>query len=490
MAIVSTPNFLQATRDSGYKSTSFALAELIDNSLEAGATHVQIVIEETSIEENHSFDIYVQDNGEGMDNTALATALRFGGTTRFNSRIGSGRYGMGLPNSSLSQARRADVFSWIDPDQVWWSYLDIDELINTGASDLPTPVPIPPSKLKIKWSKSGTLVKWSKCDRIGFKKLPTLLSHLRYDLGRMYRHFLWEGKKIIINGVSLESHDPLFLSSHRGIEGATLFGGTLSYTIKVSLPGSSHEESQVNIRISELPVEKWASMSNEEKNSKGIAKGAGVSIVRGKREITSGWFFMGNKRKENYDDWWRCEIQFEPHLDELFGITHTKQTIRPLPLLNDILSSDLEKISKTLNARVRQQFLSLKEEQELTSPKSALIAQQNETSINPIKVIPTRKYLNNLAYKLRAAPLDTSSFFQPAIKRGKLTVTLNEDHPFFQSVYQPLLQLDTAESRFFKQHLELLLFASARCELGDVSEMDYSVRFRERWSDTLAAFLR
>ena len=30
------------------------------------------------------------------------------------------------------------------------------------------------------------------------------------------------------------------------------------------------------------------------------------------REIDFGWFFMGNKRRENYDDWWRCEVKFEP----------------------------------------------------------------------------------------------------------------------------------------------------------------------------------
>ena len=47
-------------------------------------------------------ELLVQDNGTGMDPFTLRTALRFGGTTRFNDRTGLGRYGMGLPNSSLS----------------------------------------------------------------------------------------------------------------------------------------------------------------------------------------------------------------------------------------------------------------------------------------------------------------------------------------------------------------------------------------------------
>ena len=47
-----------------------------------------------------------------MDAETLTEALRFGGTTSFNSRKGLGRFGMGLPNASLSQARRVDVYTW------------------------------------------------------------------------------------------------------------------------------------------------------------------------------------------------------------------------------------------------------------------------------------------------------------------------------------------------------------------------------------------
>ena len=54
---------------------------------------------------------------------------------------------------------------------------------------------------------------------------------------------------------------------------------------------------------------------------------AEVAGIRAGREVDYGWFFLGGKRRENYDDWWRCEVRFDPVLDELFGITHSKQAI-------------------------------------------------------------------------------------------------------------------------------------------------------------------
>src|SRR6185503_9817521 len=126
--------FIEATRDSGYKSTASSVAELIDNSLEAGATDIEIYFNESS---TRQIQVSVRDNGCGMTPAVLRLALRFGGSTRFNSRQGTGRYGMGLPNSSLSRARRVDVYTWRTPKIVWWSYLDVDEVASGKLSSVP-----------------------------------------------------------------------------------------------------------------------------------------------------------------------------------------------------------------------------------------------------------------------------------------------------------------------------------------------------------------
>src|SRR5882724_3493572 len=110
--VVALDRFIEATRDSGYKTTGSAVAELVDNSFEAGATSVAVSIGEMNKTAKREVTFVVKDNGCGMTPAVLRLALQFGGSTRFNSRDGVGRYGMGLPNSSLSQARRLEVYSW------------------------------------------------------------------------------------------------------------------------------------------------------------------------------------------------------------------------------------------------------------------------------------------------------------------------------------------------------------------------------------------
>ena len=110
------------------------------------------------------------------------------------------------------------------------------------------------------------------------------------------------------------------------------------------------------MRFSELPVDKWHDLPAAEKKARGITNAPCVSVVRAGREIDRGWFFMGGKRRENYDDWWRCEVSFDPVLDELFGITNSKQAISPRGELIDMLGPDLEPIARALNGRVRRQF--------------------------------------------------------------------------------------------------------------------------------------
>src|SRR6266436_8765791 len=77
--LVNTSNFVRAIRDAGYSNTSSALAELIDDAIDARAKQVSICIEECA-PQGESLRVQVLDNGEGMSKSTLAAALQFGGS--------------------------------------------------------------------------------------------------------------------------------------------------------------------------------------------------------------------------------------------------------------------------------------------------------------------------------------------------------------------------------------------------------------------------
>lgn len=518
-SIVVLDRFIEATRDSGYKGTSTALAELVDNSIQAGARRVWITIEANHADEQLPLTVSVLDDGCGMDKTTLRMALRFGGSSRFNAREGLGRYGMGLPNSSLSQARRVEVFSWTRAGHVLWSYLDVDEIVEGRMTEVPLPRPgqLPPLPCQNPPPK-GTLVAWSKCDRLSNVRISTLAKKVSRTLGQVFRYFLWDGVEITINGDVVEPLDPLFLRGPNAADGTILFCEPQRYEIAVpAVNGAPKRTGIVTVTFTALPVHALHGLSNEEKRRRGIANGAGVSVIRAKREIDYGWYFLGGKRRENYDDWWRCEIAFDPDLDDAFGITHTKQQVRPQDYLTEILSPDLENMAKALNSHVRQAHLTLKanvvslpaerkaaEQERLLKPLPPQPAERNDAIMRElIRLDPSLKTSaepagedaakdgGSLKYRVVQAKLKDTAFFNFAVKDGRLIVVINPDHPFHRKLYGPTSERDTPDAQALRSLLDLMLLSAARTEASLTRKLDREAiaAFRQSWSDALATFL-
>ncbi len=507
-SLVAIDRFFLATRDSGYKGTSSAIAELVDNALQAGATQIVINVESDEAREDGSLRLEVIDNGSGMDEATLHQALRFGGSTRFNDRRGLGRYGMGLPNSSLSQARRVDVYTWQSPRSIITSFLDLDEVIAGRLTRVPKPTEASPSpSIPRLGFRSGTAVVWDRCDRLDHRRVSTITKKLHGFLGRVFRYFLWEGVKIVVNGETVKPIDPLFLNGQSVATGGRAFGAPLEYDIKIPLPdGRGVAEGRVVVLFSELPVDKWHHLSNDEKQKLGIPKSAGVSVVRAKREIEFGWFFMGDKRKENYDDWWRCEVRFDPGLDEVFGITHTKQQVRPTHDLLEILTPDLEATAKTLHRRVRLAHEELKVCKQTSD--SELVAAAKDRFLPPLPPTKpsdtTRRSIEALERRhprLKASKLTASQpsysiveseiggkrVFSSYRRGGQLIMALNTDHPFYKRLYRPLSEDESAAATALRQRLDLVLLAAARAEVQVGSSA--SRQFLDAWSSAIATFL-
>ncbi|MGB7220091.1 MAG: ATP-binding protein [Vicinamibacterales bacterium] len=480
--IVAPQTFILATRETGYRNLSAALSELIDNSLQAAARDIRIFTRDIEEGGERSILVGVLDDGNGMSLTTLSSALQFGGTDRFGDRSGLGRFGMGLPNSSVSQTRRLEVYSWQRPDHVLYTYLDVDDVASGLLQGIPAPVRRPlPLWLNLKARRSGTLVLWTRCDRLRRYRPETLARRLQRTLGRLYRFSLWEGAKISINDTAIQPFDPLFLDPRAKTFGARLYGVPLRYEVRT--PGGV---SILEARFAELPVEKWHGWSVEEKRAKGIVGGGGVSIVRAGREIDYGWHLFGGKRRENYDDWWRCEIRFTPDLDELFGVTHSKQGISPRAELKVLLSSDFEAVARSLNRRVRNAF---ERARGGGNKIAAIVASRNDALLPPPTSLRSRTITaGGLRYRLDYRPIAVPDFYAVRLLRDSIIVSVNTDHPFFTEIYRRA----SGPTGCGLEHIEGLVLAAARADLEarNVREREHVSRLRRAWSDALAAFLR
>jgi hypothetical protein len=520
-SIVALDKFIQATRDSGYKGTASAISELVDNAIQAGATRIAIAVTATtSDDQDNVIEVSVLDNGCGMDPFTLRQALRFGGSTRFGDRSGLGRYGMGLPNASLSQARRVTVYTWQAPGErrarsnscsraheapkrVYSSYLDIDEIANCEMAEVPRPAIVkePPVACV---GPSGTLVLWTQCDRLDNRRVSTIVRKLEAELGRRFRHFLWKGLRITINGNAIAPFDPLYLHPSAKISGARLFGEEMRYEVRAD-PANPQRTGWVHVLFSELPVHEWHKLSNDEKRRNGISKGAGVSIVRAGREVDYGWFFMGSKHRENYDDWWRCEIRFDPILDEAFGITHTKQQVRPQAHLIEALTPHLEATARALNARARKAHVTIKAGERFSEAERIASERDHLLRRLPAKADARASALmKDLAknhrilrrggakpsrYTIIESVVKDTCFFTYAHDGERLILVLNPEHPFYRDIYKPLADGDSPRDQQLRAKLELLLLAAARSEAALKGKESALAQYRLEWSNTLATFL-
>ena len=364
-SIVSANLTIEAMRDSGYKSTDHALAELIDNSVEADATVVEIVSVETPADPDQRYararitEIAVSDDGEGMDRQTLRRALKFGDGTRLDrSKRGIGRFGIGLPQSTVSQCRRVDVWTWQNgSDNALHCYLDLDEIQAEGQQVVPAPThdPVPDrwkDVLGTVHESTGTLVVWSQLDRVRWRGGRKTLERTAELCGRIYRKFLTDAQKplsIDLKAVTDEGgqltvgneepclpNDPLYLMSPSStpapFNDIAMFEMFNERTWTVAV---GDNEGQIHVRCTLAKIdainegESAVVWPNSYKNpgdsewGKHAERNKGISIVRARRELEVSLAWVNNY--EPTERWWSVEVEFDPILDDIFGVVNNKQ---------------------------------------------------------------------------------------------------------------------------------------------------------------------
>ena len=368
LALVDPAAAVRALRDAQYDNTAKAIAELIDNSIDANASRVELLIEEARqlVKQRRRWRVHriaVADNGSGMDAATLVDALRIGGRRAGGQVNPIGKYGMGLPTASASQCLLVEVWSWQESvDRPVHSRLDIGGIIDGRVTAQPEPdsEPVPEewrSRIGDLDNRQGTLVVWSDFEGRVLGQAQTLFGQVQTEIGRTYRHFIDDGSVSIRmatfqgddaqDDLKVRPNDPLFLMPGS----ATLapwheepmfqeHGSPSRFTIAVEERGGGGEvrtrEEVAEVRYSIVRPE--VILDNRDKDGeprtglpgnlphgRQAAHNMGVSIVRADRELLLDRSFLPELGGERENRWWGCEIRFGPGLDDTFGVDHNKQ---------------------------------------------------------------------------------------------------------------------------------------------------------------------
>lgn len=341
---------IEALRGLGY-STATALADIVDNSVAAGAATVTITF---GWPETGSY-ISVLDDGRGMTSAQLDTAMRLGEINPLDERESSdlGRFGLGLKTASFSQCRRLTVASRKE-DQSNCLRWDLDVIARSegdgwylleGTADGSQALLAP-----LETVTTGTLVLWELLDRVvtpGFSKQDflDLADRVEQHLGMVFHRYLASRRlRITINGRPVEAWDPFLLEHYA------------TYSSPIERVGGDRGGCEIQGHV--LPHKDR--LSGDEHRSAGGPDGwtaqQGFYVYRNERLLVAGhWLGLGQGRswtKEQAHQLARIRVDITNTADVDWKIDVRKSVARP-PVH---IRHRLVRIAEDIRERARRVF--------------------------------------------------------------------------------------------------------------------------------------
>lgn len=327
------PTLMWSTRAIGY-TTSAAVADLIDNSISANASRIQIQF----VSGENSY-ISILDDGAGMSPEALRQAMKYGSGNPWKERSPSdlGRFGLGLKTASLSQCRKLTVASKRDGiiSAFCW---DLDHVIEAKAWELleldEEDILQLPQIGELQRLSEGTIVLWDKLDKIFvgddnkeqglLLKIKEVEEHLSLTF---HRYLQGEAglKKLTItsNGIPLKPTDPFFITRSDEMP---------SERISVHYINQNGDDAVDNVIVTPfiLPFSDALSQTDLDAlgGKDGLIKNQGFYIYRNKRLIVAAdWFRLA--RKTDLSKLCRVRVDMPNTLDDIWTIDVKKSMAIP-----------------------------------------------------------------------------------------------------------------------------------------------------------------
>ncbi len=321
---------LESLRGLGY-STATALADIVDNSISAGANRVHIDFEWEGIASR----ISVLDNGSGMTDDDLESAMRLGERSPLDARLSEdlGRFGMGLKTASFSQCRRLTVASK-KKGKVSCLRWDLDALASNPKSDwLLYEGPAQGSEAHLKKLidyESGTLVLWELMDRVVTEdytvdNFADLIDRVESHLSMIFHRLIQTPSpkfQLFLNGVAVQAWDP-FMIGHPAKPWTS--------------PVTNHQTAYgaVSVQCHVLPHKDRLTSDEYDKNSgpEGWTSQQGFYVYRNQRLLVAGgWLGLGNAKawtREEAHRLARIRVDIPNTADADWKIDVRKSTARP-----------------------------------------------------------------------------------------------------------------------------------------------------------------
>ena len=414
-----------------------------------------------------------------------------------------------------------------------------------------------PDDLRERLGKSGTIVYMPACDRLTSAKARTLCEQAVREMSRVYRRFLAKGIKLYVNNRLVEPFDPTYSMAnarHANFPDIKVKQSRLVCSKVVTINRSEKTRARtededvetipVTIRLFALPIEDWGPLPLKvRKNDLHLYDDHTVSFMRNDREVFIGTVPEIAKRHGDAN-WFRVQVDFTGDLDEAFGVSANKQGVRPK---NYVLKEIAKELEGEITA-VRDQIKRYQSEQTVVrhgSRRSAAERKADEAEglqTKPLGEPPapnTPEEQAQLNENLRTLALmlkrdketdeeaferirnskhiihykhdDYWPFYHVDQRFGKVILTINTAHSFYDRLYEPLsraalvlatqaaegVPADSNESADEPQTfegaqtsleaLQLMLLSLARTQtamaVDDPERKQIFDQFRKEWSD-------
>jgi hypothetical protein len=349
---------MDSLRDIGYELPA-AVADLVDNSIDADATRVDITV---AFEGENSW-IRIADDGTGMPASQMNEALRYG-TDRDYDEADLGKFGLGLKTASLSQCRCLTVATRTNPDrrEIEIRRWDLDHVHEADGWEL---LRLRPSEVREEiveplQDDPGTVVMWEVLDRVLDYRLPSgaaaenglaaICRDIEAHLSMVFHRFLAQQARralpltITMQGNPIDAWDPFAREEEHAVK-------LDRQTISFRHAGRTH-----NLRLQPyiMPNQVQFSTTRAWEAASGPKKWnrqQGFYIYRGGRMIQSG----GWNRLRTLDEHTklaRVAIDIPRPADTAFGINVSKMRV----LIPNELRADLRAFASAVANRAQAAY--------------------------------------------------------------------------------------------------------------------------------------